>query len=199
MCKISNLNSMRLLFVVAMLINGSCFSQTFSVRVGGNIAWQMWRQQNRSVSTDKILGPHLGVSVTSLQLKNLAIQMEAGYSILGHGGYSGGGGSVGEDRLKFVSIGLLTKFHPSKEFNILLGPQVSFFVGNKDLLGKDDFAAVMGAEYYFEPQVGIGMRYNLGITNLNERDPDQFIQKSRVIQFSLIFRLPSHQLKDHGF
>jgi len=81
----------------------------------------------------------------------------------------------------------------------LAGPQISFFVGNKDLLGEDDFAAVMGAEYYFSDNVGIGVRYNLGITDLSDETPDVLKQRSRVIQFSLIFRLPSHQLREHGF
>lgn len=191
---------MRFLFISIFVSLGiPCSAQTFGVRVGGNIAWQMWRQGNVSVTPDKIFGPHIGISVASMQLKNLASQIEAGYSILGHGGYSDSNGSVGEDRLKFISIGLLAKFHPSKEFNILLGPQVSFFVGNKDYLGKDDFAVITGAEYYFQPEVGIGIRYNLGITNLNENANNSIVQKSRVIQVSLLFRLPGHQLRDHGF
>ncbi|HNR75326.1 MAG TPA: hypothetical protein PKM03_13920 [Cyclobacteriaceae bacterium] len=167
--------------------------------MGGNIAWQVWQQQNLRVTPEQIFAPHIGISVTSVQLKKLASQIEASYSIIGHGGYSDANGSVDPDRLKFISIGLLAKFHPERNFNILAGPQVSFFVGNKDYLGKDDFAVVMGAEYYFSDVVGIGARYNLGITNLIEDNRDIFKQRSRVIQFSILFRLPGHQLNEHGF
>jgi hypothetical protein len=182
----------------------SCRAQTFSLRVGGNVSWQRWQQQNVNLKPQKIIGPHVGISITNMHLKNLASQLEAGYAVIGHGGYKDAFNSVPKERLKFISLGLMAKYQPIKNFNLLAGPQFSFFVGGQTNLGKEDLAIAMGAEYYFSEVVGIGGRFFLGLTDLNDAPPNPFnttvlIQKSRVIQFSLIFRLPSHQLREYGF
>lgn len=198
---------MRFFFLGILLITGvvSGVAQTFGLRTGGNIAWQTWQQQNVRLTPKKRIGPHIAVSVTSMHLKYLASQIEAGYSVIGHGGYTGVGtfNSVPEDQLAFVTLGFMVKFHPVKKFNIVAGPQFGFFIGNKSKFknntGKEDLVISMGAEYYFSDIVGIGGRYHLGLTDLNDDDPNVFIQKSRAIQLSIIFRLPSHQLKDYGF
>ncbi len=74
---------MRVLLIAGLFIIGlnCCSAQTLSLRTGANLAWQSWQQQGVTVTPKKIIGPHIGISVTNMQLKNLASQIEIGYSI----------------------------------------------------------------------------------------------------------------------
>jgi hypothetical protein len=175
-------------------------AQTFGLRTGLNIANQRWVINNKVYRPTAVAAPHIGITLHHSQDKEkITSQLEAYYSVIGHGEFSGYGSNAPEEKLKYVGLAVMLKVHPTtKEFNIHFGPQLSFFVGNKDYRGEMDLSVGLGGERYFGKNFGLGARYNFGITDLNKYSNDT-AQRSRTIQLSLLLRFNSRQLKDVGY
>ncbi|MBN8576771.1 MAG: hypothetical protein J0L66_07490 [Cytophagales bacterium] len=56
---------------------------------------------------------------------------------------------------------------------------------------------VVGGEYYPSQLIGVGLRYNYGVTNIKTLNIDK--QYNQALQLSFIVRIPGHQLKQAGF
>jgi hypothetical protein len=186
------------LLLLLTTISFSVCAQTFSIRTGLNLATQSWKAGNTSYKPKWLAGPHINVAITNSLRDKLASQLEVGYTVIGHGGLFQQVGpvqtSIPEDREGFAMAALIFKYHPNQNFNIHLGPQLGWFVGNRDNLGETDFSVACGVEGYLSKYFGIGGRYCHGISDLN---PDKNAsQKSRFFQLSLIFRFPSAQLDE---
>jgi len=171
-------------------------AQTFSVRVGANNSTQLWKTGSQTANPKWRFGPHINVAVTNSLTKKIATQLELGYTQIGHGGYDNPNSvpDIPEAREDFALAGLMFKYHFSESFNIHAGPQLGWFIGNKQNLGVIDFSAAAGVEGYVTKHIGFGLRYCHGISDLNS---DQLVsQKSRFFQLSMIVRFRSEQLDE---
>jgi Outer membrane protein beta-barrel domain len=188
-----------LIFICLSIIKFSS-AQTFGIRGGLNIANQRWVINNKVYRPTAIAAPHIGITLHHAQNKEkITSQLEAYYSVIGDGEFSGYGSKAPEEKLKYVGLAVMLKVHPAtKEFDIHFGPQLSFFVGDKDYLGEMDLSIGLGGERYFGKNFGLGARYNFGITDLN-KDSNDIVQRSRTIQLSLLLRFNSRQLKEEGY
>ena len=191
-----------ILVIVLAMAPSAAGAQTFLIRGGLNFATQEWHTGGHKTRPKTLIGPHIGIGVTNTLFKKFSSQLEFGYTQLGHAGLSTGIGStqtysVPEDRESFLQATVLFKYNVDKHVNIHLGPQLGWFVGNRQNLGDQLFSVAGGLEIFPTKHFGFGVRYLHGITDIN---PDQQIsQKSRVVQASINIRFNSHQLEEHGY
>lgn len=175
--------------------------------LGTNIWWPNWRQHCLSglENRERVLHhpnrcraapgrkPEYG------ETEKLSTQIELTYSEFGFGKVDADNGeSVGPLKINYLKIGCAIKLHPVKDLNIHIGPEIGFqIIGHRTYLTSGDFGAFAGVEKFFTPNIGIGARYYLGFSDINE-DPE-LKQRNRALQFSLLLRLNSQQLAGLGF
>ncbi len=84
--------------------------------------------------------------------------------------------------LNYINIPLMLKYSDPSGFYGELGPQVGILasakakadgesdVDIKELFKSTNFSLGVGAGWNFSPQVGVGVRYNLGLSNIADAD-----------------------------
>jgi len=91
-----------------------------------------------------------------------------------------------EEKLTYLSIPIMFKFYPAAGFNIQAGPQIGFLIGGEreydtflgvggtvdiqDEYKSTDVAGSVGIGYDTESGLGVDLRYNFGLTDINESD-----------------------------
>jgi hypothetical protein len=132
---------------------------------------------------------HLGGLAHIHLTRNFALQPELVYS------EQGAKISSVEYRFNYLNIPVLLQYMAGNGFRIQTGPQLGLLVsgkaksGNttvdiKDELKKADFAWSIGASYLSPARVGIDVRYNLGISNLDEGED----LKNNVFQLGVFYQ-----------
>lgn len=146
------------------------------------------------------------LSINIEQSEKTSGQIEFSYSQMGFGETQIGDSiKVMAGQYKYVKLGCALKFHILRSTNLHIGPELGFqFEHLKDLryLYNPDFGIFIGGEQYFTPYIGVGGRYYLGLSNLNNSAPiDGFSikQLNRSIQVYVAFRFPGRQLKEMGY
>ena len=100
----------------------------------------------------------------------------------------------------------MAKFYPIEKFNLEAGPQIGYLVsaeGEYSLTGggfdesdtediKDDFNTVdfslnFGAGYDFTENISAGIRYNMGLSQLQKELGGEKASKNSVFQFSVAY------------
>lgn len=109
--------------------------------------------------------------------------------------YSGQGYSFGSDNLvalSYINMPLMAKYYVVKGLSIEAGPQVGYLfaaknesVDVKDSFKKMDFGANVGLGYKLENGLNFGVRYNLGLSNINNSDGGSSKYKNGVLQASV--------------
>lgn len=152
------------------------------------------------------LGPVFSLFYNLPLGNNWAVQPELSYS--GEG--TNANGPLGANNTQvlvavtsynFLNIPLMLQYHTGG-FYAEAGPQIGFLVGAKstlkvgsgttDLMGQSKgnaFAVNFGAGYYFGRHIGVGARYSLGLTNLDNSGVSGIGSvKSNVLSVSALFR-----------
>jgi len=101
-----------------------------------------------------------------------------------------------EVRYNYINVPIMAKYYVVKGFSIELGPQLGFLLSAeqedegqdidvKDRLKSFDFGVNVGVGYKLENGLNFGLRYNAGLTNIN--DISVFSDKNRhgVVQISI--------------
>lgn len=110
--------------------------------------------------------------------------------------YSGQGFSLKNDdnpvALSYINLPLMGKYYVTKGLSLEAGPQVGYLVGAdydgtdvKDDFKKVDFGVNLGLGYKLENGLNFGMRYNLGLSNINNISGDSDKYKNGVLQASV--------------
>ena len=145
-----------------------------------------------AVKKKALVGIHAG---TYLRIKfaNFAIQPEAMISTQGARIDSLPG--VHDWKISYVNVPVLLQYYFNKSFYLELGPQVGF-VTNQDFADETiqdfandlDFSVAMGFGARSKSGLGIGMRYNAGISKVGDFSPANGIDpdfKNGVLQISV--------------
>ena len=129
-----------------------------------------------------------------------SIQPEIQYSQQGVK-YSNRNGYDGTIKLDYINVPVMVEFKATKEFVVEAGPQVGFLLSAKDKYEsptdsgindiKDDmknidFGANFGLSYDQQNGWLFGVRYNLGLANINKNS--NVSNKNGVFQFSVAFK-----------
>lgn len=184
-----------------------CFSQTFGLRGGINLARQAWKIDGEKMSSASTVGGLGAFTINIEQGEKTSGQLELSYSQMGFGEtIIGDSVRVPESQYKYLKFGCAFKYHLVRSANLHAGTELGFqFEEFKDLryLFNPDFGIFGGAEYYFHTNVGAGIRYYLGLSDINNGsdsvDAPTIKQFNRAIQFYVAFRFPGKQLKEMGY
>jgi len=167
---------------------GACFfstAQTIGLRGGLNFS-------------QSITGMHLGVLLNLGQTEKLSNQFEVSFSQFGleETDYSS---SSDPEKLNYLKIGSAFKFHPVKNANFHIGPELGFQLNDiedsDDFFRAVDFGIILGFEVFLLKNIGIGTRYYAGLHNYGNDDVKVF---NKATQVSLIFLFNSKQLETFG-
>ncbi len=186
--------------IATVLISSALFAQTnakFGLKGGLNIASLKVEDEE---SSDSRLGLHLGALAHIHLAPQFALQPEVVYS------QQGLKTNVTDDettfKLDYINIPLMLQYMFSNGFRIETGPQLGFLVNaqvgsldNKDDYKSTDVSWGLGLGYLSYSGLGIGARYNFGLTNINEFDPSNKLT-NRVGQIGLFYMFDSqHKAK----
>ena len=89
----------------------------------------------------------------------------------------------------------MAKFYVAKSFSLEAGPQIGFLLSAKaegedfkDYVSSTDFGFNLGAGYDFTENLSAGLRYNFGLTNINDFPNDDSTVKNGVFSVSLGYK-----------
>lgn len=175
----------------------------FGLKAGANFA--NWSSDNDDVEYDLRTGFHVGGLAHIHLAPEWALQPELQYS---QQGTKTDLGNLGEFTWKvdYINIPVMVQYMFNNGFRLEAGPQLGFLLSAKqeddndhevdidDEFKKIDVALGFGVNYLTYSGFGIGARYNLGLTDINEERTNEI--KNRVLQVSLFYMFDSqHKAK----
>lgn len=161
-----------LLFGLALLasqVYAQDKSITFGVKAGANFSNLNFDTDFINFSPDGTTNLFIGFLVDVGVTESLHFQPELQYSMEGADSIEGQDLGIG-----FINIPLMLKYYLVEGFNIQAGPQVGFLVDEGDLEGlkSTNFGLNFGAAYELPMGLFFDARYNLGVSNIAEDDPE---------------------------
>lgn len=134
--------------------------------------------------------------------QHFAIQPELLFS--GQGGSYKVGNNTGHINLTYLNIPVLAQYMFGDGFRLETGPQVGFLLGAKSKVNKvtvdvkdsyktSDVSWAFGAGYVSDMGLGVDIRYNLGLTNIN--DASNTDVQNRVFSAGLFYQFMDHHKK----
>lgn len=175
-------------------------AQTASFGLKGGLNLATWSKNNSGVGYQNRVGFNGGLFAHIPAGYNLAIQPEVVYSSQGTK-YTIG--NVEHNlALNYVNIPVMIQAMVGRGFYAEAGPQIGFLTGTADKVAdretgyfstndfkKTDVAVGLGVGYLGTSGLGIGARYNLGLTNINNVGNNSI--KNNVLQIDLMLNLGS--------
>ncbi len=181
---------MRLLFLLLfqLSVTASLLGQDWTLGVKGGVNISSARVTETSSDFGNIVGFHAGGYGSTPLVQNLHIQPEVQFSWQGWKNLDDESVNV-----FYVLIPVVVKYYLVEQFNIHAGGQIGFLVAaeddREDILKGADFGAVMGAEYQINPSWGAGVRYNLGLVDILDRNDVSSKINNRLFQVYATYAL----------
>ncbi len=177
-------------FLMAAVLFGTAVmaqqKPVFGVKAGLNVSDLKVQGENNAFDTK--LGLHFG-GLAHFHLTNqVAFQPEIQFSAQG-GEYK----NNDELKLNYINVPLMFQYMFNNGFRVEAGPQLGFMVNAEqenvsgdvgDRYKKVDVGLGFGLNYLSYSGFGVGGRYNLGLSNINETTPDIM---NRVFQASVFY------------
>lgn len=189
----------------------SAQDMNFGVKAGANLS----NLSGDVEDTKSLFGAHIGAFVEFKFTDNMAFQPELLYSMQGaksESSYTETGVTVNEEstlKLGYINIPLMFKYYATEALYIEAGPQVGFLMSAKedwstsatfggetesesgeddvkDAFKSIDFGFNLGAGYNITENLSLGLRYNLGLSNI--ADSDDVKIKNGVFQFAVAYK-----------
>lgn len=106
-------------------------------------------------------------------------------------------------KLSYITIPVMAKYYVAKSFSLEIGPQIGFLtsakgeieasgesveVDIKDYVTSTDFGVNFGAGYDFSEKLSASLRYNLGLSNINDDEEDDSNIKNSVFSIALGYK-----------
>jgi hypothetical protein len=169
-----------MLALAATLMTGNAMAQHVNIGVKAGANFYNVNNDN-GAEYDTKTGFHAGLLGHIHLAPQLALQPEIVYSSQG-AKYKNGLGVEEKYNLDYINVPVLFQYMFDNGFRLQAGPQVGFLVsaktkaGNVEVDYKDqtntiDFGLGAGAGYVHVPSgFGVDLRYNLGLSNINEND-----------------------------
>ena len=165
----------KLFYTAILMIPIIGFSQDFGLKGGLNIGKEKFVDSGFSLTSDGSLSFLAGFYANFSMSDQVSISPELIYSI--DGGKFSFPGFSGKDRLSYLSIPVLLKFHATDRFNLHGGPQLGFLLDAEsevngsttdttDGVKSTNFSFAFGGEVSFE-SLSLGLRYVLGLSNVS--------------------------------
>ena len=137
----------------------------FGIKGGANFSNLKIDFDGEGLSPDGATSIYIGGFVDIGLAEKLHFQPELLYSIEG----------AKDADVSFINVPLMLKYYIVEGFNIQAGPQIGFLVdaeGGTDGLKSTNFVLNIGAAYELPAGFFVDARYNFGLSNIAEEDPD---------------------------
>ncbi len=182
-----------ILLAGAMLcLTGTALAQRhaeYGLKAGVNVANV---KDDGNNNTDARTGWHVGGLVHIHLNKHFALQPELMYSTQG-AEYPGNNSKL---KLNYLNIPVLGQYMFGQGFRFQTGPQFGIMTSAEvksgdtetdidDGINTFDFSWSFGSGYLSSTGLGVDLRYNLGLTNVRDTDPDL---KNRVWQIGVFYQ-----------
>lgn len=186
-----------LLAIVVCMFMGSAYGQT-EITVGPKLGWNITNISNISASKNK-MSIHLGGFAEFKFNEYFALQPELLYSRQGYRLKSDDGKT--KVRVNYLNIPVLAKLYVLDGLSVDLGPQLGFALNAKSKnkhggttvkhkitnINTCDVSFAVGASYVYE-EFMVSARYNIGLTNVWDKDVVGENNKNHVFQLSVGYR-----------
>lgn len=186
------------LIVIALMAFGVTNAQKtrFGIKGGLNIT-----TLTGDIDANSLVGFQIGGFAEINVIERLAIQPELLFSTQGADLQYIGGSRNPDLKLNYINIPVLAKFYITKKFTVEGGPQLGFLVSAKfdsnDV--KDSYRSVdtgfnFGAGYNFTDNLSAGIRYTVGISNVEKSTNDSvedyldYSVRNNVFALSLAYK-----------
>lgn len=182
------------LLLLAFCVSSAVFAQTanFGIKGGLNISSIDW-----SIDMDSRMGVHLGVLAHIHLAPQWAIQPELLYSAEGAKQDVTGGEVTWKN--DYINIPVMVQYMFNNGFRIEAGPQLGILASTEiqdddgndeeadDVFKSTNVSLGLGLSYLSNSGLGVGARYNLGLSEINEGAYPE--AKGRTFQLSLFYML----------
>ncbi len=177
-----------------ILMTGTVLAQHSNIGIKGGLNVYNIAAENGS-DLDSKLGIHLGLLGHIHLTEQFALQPELVFS--GQGAKFMSGGSETSLNLNYINVPILLQYMFDNGFRIQAGPQVGFLAsanlktGNTTTNVSDNYKSIdlglgVGASYIHIPSsVGVDLRYNHGLSNINENTNN--VSRNRGFQLGLFY------------
>ncbi|NOU58454.1 porin family protein [Marinifilum caeruleilacunae] len=178
-----------LLLVVVLFIGTSVFAQDSQFGIKGGLNFANFKGddvEDTDMKTDIFIGAFARFAID----EKLAFQPELVYSRQGFKIDGDGGDATWKSN--YMNIPLLLRAGLADKFHALVGPQIGFHLSSEaeissggsslsedadDQMKGVDLSFALGLEYDITDKVALGLRYNLGLSNIIDED-DAKVQNS---------------------
>ncbi len=171
----------------------------FGVKGGVNIT-NLHFQNNSSADPGSKVSFHAGGLAHIHVSQNFAVQPELVYS--GQGYKYTSGNTTTRARLHYINLPVLAQFMVGDGFRIETGPQLGILAAANQKTGKVsvdikdniktlDFSWVLGVGYVTHSGFGVDVRYNWGISNINDVKNTGSVN-NRVFQAGIFYQFNAH-------
>lgn len=171
----------------------------FGLKGGVNVT-NLHFQNNSSADPDSKISFHAGGLAHIHVSKYFAVQPELMYS--GQGYKYSSSNATTRARLHYINLPVLAQFMVGDGFRIETGPQLGILAGAnqktgnvsvdiKDNLKTLDFSWALGVGYVTPSGFGVDVRYNLGISNINDVKNTGSVN-NRVFQAGVFYQFHAH-------
>lgn len=170
---------------------------SFGVKGGLNIS-SISNIDDDGINKDPLIGFHIGFFGEFMISDQFAIQPELLYST--QGVKANFEGEKADFKLDYINVPIMAKYYVADAFSLELGPQIGFLVSAdaesdgvsvdiKDETKSVDVSLGFGASYIFAENFMLGVRYNLGLTQVQEDVfPGDSEWKNSVFQISVGYK-----------
>ncbi len=140
------------------------------------------------------VGFQIGALAEIMISDKFAVQPELLYSAQGTKFDGEGDASY---KLDYLNIPIMAKYYVAEGFSLEAGPQIGFLMSAKydfdggdedikDELNSTDFGLNFGAGYDVTENINLGLRYSLGLSNINKEGDDSV--KNSNIAFAVAYK-----------
>lgn len=185
------------LAIIALVVVGSAHAQT-EITVGPKVGWNITNISNVSDSKNK-MSINVGGFAEFKFNDYFALQPELIYSRQGY--RLKDGGVKTKVRVNYLNIPILAKLYVLDGLSVDLGPQLGFALNAKTKAKHDgttvkhkltnfntcDVSFAVGLSYEYELFM-VSARYNIGLTNVFDKDDVGGNNKNHVFQLSVGYR-----------
>ena len=188
-----------------LMVSGLTFAQGISggLRLGMNLANAPIKSGSVTITPDVKAGLLAGGYLSLMFSDNLGIQPEVQFSMQGANldlAALGAGTGTLSEKLTYVNVPVFIKYNIIKILNVHAGPQFGMLVSAKSVANgtttdiknnfkSSDISAVFGAGLNLPFGISGGLRYSLGLTNIDGTNTSGLTIKNKTFQIYVGYRL----------